>query len=175
MESEVYDIFNKSGKRVGKATWEKCHTEGLIHKSACVLVFKDRSRKELLLQRRGRNMTQDPGLYQHSAGGHMFSGESVVKGAARELQEELFSGHKLPKLEIRKVKTFFNRDLPNNNEIFTIFETFYPGPFFHQPEELEEKPVWVSWEKLLNDVKKNPEKYTNAFRNILREYGSAGS
>jgi isopentenyldiphosphate isomerase len=170
MADEVYDIFDKEGRVIGTATWSECHRKGLIHQVSSVLVFKDSSKKEILLQKRSDKMNQDPSLLQHSAGGHTISGKTPEEGAEEELREELFRDHELSKLKLTKVCTFFQNDLPNNNEIMNVFEFVYPGPFYFG-KELAEEPVWVKWEDLIKDVEENSQKYTKSFRNILDNYG----
>jgi len=170
MIDETYDVFDKRGKKIGRATWTEVHTKGLLHRSACVLVFRDRSRKEMLLQRRSRGMAQDPGLWQHAAGGHVLSGDSPLKTAMKETKEELFAGMRMPRVRLRRVTEFLNDNLRNNHEISTVYECFYPGPFSGKSDELEERPRWVETSRLLADVRRRPMRYTKSFRNVLKAY-----
>ena len=118
-------------------------------------------------------MTQDPGLWQHSAGGHIVSGETPEEGVRKEIGEELFAGHPMPDFPIQKVSHFLNHDMPNNYEILYIFEAVYLGPFFYDTHELAEPPQWIAWKALLEDIDSFPGKYSVAFQNILKEYAKA--
>lgn len=170
MKDEIYEVVDGDGRTIGTASWTKCHQMGLLHKSACVLVFNDKSREQILLHKRSMNMSQDPGLLQFAAGGHTNIGESPRDTALRELREEIFFNIDMPELQIKNIATFLNSDLPNNNELLTIFETFYTGPFSHNSEEVAQEPFWVSWDFLLSDIKKNSGKYTNCFKNVIKQY-----
>ncbi len=169
---ELYDIYDSEKNKIGVASWTDVHAKGLLHHTVAVLIFKDRTRQELLIHRRNPAVAQDPGLWQHSAGGHVVASETLQEAIRREVREELFVNHDLPQLEIREVLSFNNRDLPNNNEILHLFETVYPGPFYYDTIELAEEPLWVAFATLLEDVRQWPERYTQAFRNILSRYCS---
>ncbi len=170
MQDEIYDVIDKRGNKIGTATWTEVHTKGLLHQAVSVLIFKDSSKKEFLLQRRSKSAAQSPGVWQHAAAGHVKSGDTLDDTARKELQEELFCGHTLPFLELRRLGSFFNHDLPGNYEIVYLYETIYPGPFFHSPEEVAEPPKWVHWDKLLVDMELNPNKYAEYFFAVIREY-----
>lgn len=170
MRDEVYDVVDKDDRVVGKATWTECHTRGLRHRSACVLVFRDGTKKEILLQRRSRKMAQDPGKWQHSAGGHVLSGETVRETAVKEMREELFSGMRMPKIRLKKIVKFENDNLRNNREISTVFEAVCPGPFSGKSDEVECDPVWAEADSVRRDIAKRPSRYTESFRNVMRAY-----
>ncbi|OGE91153.1 MAG: hypothetical protein A2722_03970 [Candidatus Doudnabacteria bacterium RIFCSPHIGHO2_01_FULL_50_11] len=170
MQDEVYDVVNEKGEKVATATWHEVHAKGLLHATAAALVFKDASKKEILIKRRSNSMIQKPGLWEYSAGGHVLAGQTPEGGVRAELQEELFEGRKLPKFVIRPVMKFFNNDIPNNKEILHLFEAIYPGPFFHGRKEVAAPPKWVKWLDLLADMRNKPEKYTPVFHNIIEHY-----
>ena len=170
MHDELYDVVDRNGKKIGTASWAECHEKGLLHQTAGVFVFKDSSKQELLVQLRSGTMSHSPGLLQHSAGGHIVARQTPEEGIRSELQEELFSGHDLPALHIEKVSSFFHNDFPGNNEIFHIFETVYPGPFFYSKQELAEPPRWMRWDALREDMKTHPKKYAPSFHFAMKEY-----
>lgn len=167
MQDEIYDIFNDAWEKIGTASWTEVHSKGLIHENATAMVFKDATKKEVLLQRRSMKMKQSPGLLTNSAGGHLKTGVSADDGMREELQEELFAGHELPALTITKIARFLNEDIPNNKEILNVYEVVWPGPFYFDAEELEHPPEWLLWDDLIADIKLHPEKYTKVLRNIL--------
>lgn len=167
---EVYDVIDKEGGKIGKATWTEVHAEGLLHQTVAVLIFKDKTRKEILLQKRNAGMKQHPNLLQHSAGGHVLAGDTLDNAIRKEIQEELFSNHSLPDLEIKKVKTFFTTDISQNNEMMNLFEAIYPGPFYYDKKELAEEPRWIRVDELIEDISARPQQYTPNFRRIIKEY-----
>ncbi len=169
MIDEVYDIFNDAWEKIGMATWTEVHARGLLHENATIMIFKDVTKNEFLVQHRGSGMAHDPGKLTNSAGGHLLAGMSADEGARKELQEELFAGHELPNISLTKIKTFLNEDFPGNREILNVYEGVYPGPFYFEEKELEHPPEWMLWDDLITDLRAQPEKYTQVLKNILKE------
>lgn len=174
MHEESFDVFDREGNITGTASWDDCHTKGLIHKTVALFLFKDASKRETLIHKRSAMMHHSPSQWQHAAGGHVVSGDTVYEGMRKEIQEELFHEREAPEIELREVCTFFNHDLPGNYEFLTIFEGMYPGPFFPNPQEIEGEPRWIEWNELMKNMKENPENYSNVFHNLIKEYMKAG-
>ncbi len=169
--NEVYDVVDTSGNKIGTATWTECHTKGLLHQVVHGLVFKDSSKKEVLIKKRGSKMVQGRGLWEVAVAGHMLAGRTSLQEIRKELQEELFEGHKLPKdLKIKKITKFFNNDVPNKHEIAYLFEIIYPGPFHHQKEEVAGKPTWINFNKLVREMRNNNGRYAQYSINDVKEY-----
>lgn len=171
--NEVYDVIDKNGKKIGTSTWTECHRKGLLHQCVHGLVFKNNSKKEILVKQRSLQMEQGPGLWEIAVAGHMLSGTTPEGEIKKEFQEELFSGQKLPKnIRTKYIGNCFNNDIKNNNELVYLFEIVCSGPFFPDAEEVKGKPVWIDFKKVLNDMKKQPTRYAqfsiNAINNYLR-------
>src|SRR3990167_10446850 len=66
---------------LGEVSVSKAHQEGLLHRISVVYLTNDKN--QVLIQKR------DDGRLDHSAAGHVDAGESYLKAAARELEEEL--------------------------------------------------------------------------------------
>ena len=168
--AEVLDVIDKNGNVIGRATREECHEKGLLHKTASIFVFKDDSKKEILLMRRSSKSDQDAGRYCH-IGGHVPSGQSYEEAARRELNEEIFYGHIMSKeIKFEAVSQHMYNDLPNNFEMTKLFYAIHPGPFFPDPFESSGELKFFDMDGLLAEIKNNPEKFTNAFRLNLEEY-----
>lgn len=88
MDNEYFDIIDKSGNVIGKATREECHgNRSLAHRVVHVLVFN--SRGDLFLQKRSRDKDIQPGKWDTSIGGHLDLGETFDQAVRREMKEEL--------------------------------------------------------------------------------------
>ncbi len=88
MDKEYFDIINESGKVIGKATREECHSNrSLIHRSVAVLIFN--SEGQLFLQKRSMIKDVQPGKWHTSVSGHLDSGETFDQAVRREMKEEL--------------------------------------------------------------------------------------
>ncbi|MBU6501113.1 MAG: NUDIX domain-containing protein [Patescibacteria group bacterium] len=79
---ETIDRVDLNDKVIGLTTVRESHEKAYIHRVAAVYVFTPD--RELIIQKR-----KDNGLLDHSAAGHVASGESYEIAAGRELQEEL--------------------------------------------------------------------------------------
>ena len=172
-KEEYYAALDNERRVIGKASWKEVHEKGLLHAVVACFVFQDSSRRKILLQKRIVHAAQDPGLWNHSAGGHILYNELPQQGMRRELKEELFSGKPLPKIDIKPVAVFMQEDRPNNKEILYLFETTYKGPFHYDTQEIEEEPQWIAWDVLVRDIQVNPNRYTVSFKNSIVAYENA--
>ncbi|MDO8618831.1 MAG: NUDIX domain-containing protein [Candidatus Daviesbacteria bacterium] len=170
MLDEVYDVVDKKGRKIGTATWTEVHTKGLLHQNVHCIVFQDRNLTKTLFKKRVSNSAQEAGKYEIAAAGHMFAGEKPEESIRRELEEELFGGKKIPNnIKMQKVATYFNHDLPNNNEIAYLYLVIHPGPFTIQVAEAENFE-WVDWKDLIKDMRDNPTKYAQYSINAVNAY-----
>lgn len=85
--SEWLDIVDADDKVVGRATRESAHRNKQQHRSSHVVLFNTSG--QVLVQHRSHDKDTNPGLWDSSAAGHVDSGESYLRCAARELEEEL--------------------------------------------------------------------------------------
>ncbi len=89
MEEEMFPLFDKRGREIGKARRSECHgNPRLIHGVVHLLLFST-DKKRLYLQKRARDKDRYPGYWDTSVGGHMRAGETVKEALAREVEEEL--------------------------------------------------------------------------------------
>jgi isopentenyldiphosphate isomerase len=137
-----------------------------------VLVFKDATKRELLIQKRSARMVHSPGVWGHSVGGHVRAGKTPREGALEELREEIFFGKRVPDAPVRFVTRYFHHDLPHNYEFLSVFEMVYPGPFSRGRKEVT-KLKWIQMDELIQDMKRNPKKYAEAFHLVMQHYLAA--
>lgn len=163
------DVVDNEDNVIGQASFEECHTKGLRHRGASVLVFRDSSLKEVLVQKRYQHLTADPGKFITSAAGHVDSGESYEEAALREMYEEIFHGMKGVKLSLTLIGKIPITDRPMNHEFLSVFYTVCPGPFSPNPEEVAGLE-FVPLDRLREDMAANPEMYCLGFIEELREF-----
>lgn len=133
MSSELIDIYNASGEKIGTAERAAAHGDNsLLHRAAHVLVFSADGR--LLLQKRAVTKRIQPGKWDASVGGHLAAGEDYLTGARRELAEELG----LP--EDTLLEHLFDVEIRNGieSEDARVFKAVSEGPFDFQKEEIDE-------------------------------------
>ena len=166
-EEELVDIVDENDKVIGKEYKSVCRANNLLHRGADVLVFKDDSYKQVLVQKRSKQVSS-PGKKGFPAGA-LASGEDYREGAARELREECFYQHPLPEEvnlnEAFKVKVRTDGDY----HIIAVFSTVYSGPLYNNPHEVEEL-FFEDVEELAKKVEANPDDYIETLRVLLKEY-----
>jgi isopentenyldiphosphate isomerase len=134
--SEVFDIVDRLGRVIGRATRAECHgNPALIHQAIHVAVFNRAGR--LFLQKRSLSKDIQPGKWDISVGGHLRPGESPAEGAHRELEEEL--GVRVNRLEPAYEYIW---ESPVETELIRTFFTLHEGPFRLQPDEISEGRFW---------------------------------
>jgi isopentenyldiphosphate isomerase len=85
---EMIDLYNPDGSPAGKTVpRSEAHRLGLLHKTVHIWVASPAG--DLLLQKRAMAKESHPGLWDISAAGHITAGDSSVRAAVRELEEEI--------------------------------------------------------------------------------------
>lgn len=87
LDEEPIDWIDKNGKKILTLNKYLVHAFGLKHYAVHIFVI-DKNGK-LILQRRRKDRFLQPGSWDTSVGGHVTSGETLLKSAQRETKEEL--------------------------------------------------------------------------------------
>lgn len=97
---EMLDVLNSDGTPTGETISKKdAHKNGVWHRAAHVWFVNNN--KEILLQKRADHIESHPGEYDISAAGHLTAGDTFIRGALREVKEEL--GIELEEKELVKI------------------------------------------------------------------------
>jgi isopentenyldiphosphate isomerase len=164
---EIVDIVDENDKVIRQEKKSVCHKNKILHRGVNIFVFKDKSYKEILLQKRSQTKKSNPSKIC-TPGGHLISGETYLQGAKREFFEEQFNS------KINKNYTFeelfkIKKSTHNDYEYMTIFRIICEGPFSPDPKEVE-----ISYFKdikiVLKEIDENAEKYTPTTIILLKEY-----
>ena len=165
VSEELLDVVDEHDRVIGKERRGVIHAQGLMHRSAQVLVFN--SRGELFLQKRSVNKDEFPGLWDSSAAGHLDRGESYAHCARRELEEELGITDPVELEQLCKLPASADTGF----EHCTVFRCRYDGPLTLQPEEVQEGR-WVGSAEMDRLVEQPDSPLTPAVRNIWRKVRS---
>ncbi|MDD5194022.1 MAG: NUDIX domain-containing protein [Candidatus Nanoarchaeia archaeon] len=178
----LLDIVDEQDNVISKEDFTKVHSEGLRHRSVQVFVFEYpdyRYPSRLLIAQRSAKQETSSLKLHPSAGGHVRSGQSYEEAAIEEAREELFYDknelprgfifHKVGELFEAHMPFYKNDTRPTNKENSVLFLTEYSGPFSPDPKEIE-KVFWQDPEEVFNDMKSNPDKYTQSFKNAMTHY-----
>ncbi len=159
----------ETGEVIGVKTYGECVEQGLVMPTADMLLFRDGSYRDLLLQRRaGRPyISREPGLL-HIPSGFLEPGEDRTRGAYRELEEEMYADGFPSGLKLERLFTFY---AATDGTWSTVFRGVHPGPFALDPEEVAS----VSFRRLdrvLREIEFEPERFTEKCRLVLRAYAA---
>lgn len=116
MKEDIIDIVTKEGKPTGqKALKSEIHKKGYYHNTAHIWLFTNTG--EILLQQRAKSKLIYPLLWDVSVAGHIDAGETITKGALREIKEEI--GLILKEKDLIKIGVFecfktYNNEFTDN-------------------------------------------------------------
>ena len=150
-------------------TWEKMdvHRKWLLHRAISVLIFN--SKWEILLQQRALNKYHCWWLRSNATCTHPYPKEANLAAAHRRLQEEMWFDTDLNEIfQFQYIAKFDNWLI--ENEFDHVFEWIYDGEISNtNPDEVNDYK-WIDMNSLIDDINKNPSKYTEWFKIILKKY-----
>ena len=153
---EMFDVVDRSDRVVGRARRQEVHREGLLHRSAHLLVF-DRAER-VLLQRRSMDKDTFPGRWDSSVSGHVDSGEEYDKCIVREAMEEI--GIDLTDTPERLFKIDACEETAQ--EFTWVYRIKSEGPFIPNEEEVSEIR-WFTMDEVSRMLASDAESLSPAF------------
>ncbi|MBI5390216.1 NUDIX domain-containing protein [Candidatus Woesearchaeota archaeon] len=156
---EILDVIDRKGNIVGYASKDECHTKGLPHRIAGVILFNDAG--EILVQKRSSNKSMGAGKFDFSAAGHVGKGEPLHQAALRELQEEL--GVTCPLQEKATLLERYQHGSDDMIHLCTLFVGHHNGPFNVLDAEVD-SVTFQSLPLIKAAIKKNPEQFCRGFK-----------
>jgi isopentenyldiphosphate isomerase len=140
---EKVDVLDGLGRPTGEVVWKtEAHRRGLWHRCIHCWVFGvDGGGPYLLVQRRAATKDIWPGRLDVTAAGHVRSGEELLRGGLRELEEELGlrvePGGLVP-LGTRRIE----QEIPGGcdrefHAVFLLSNPAFPEDLLLQEEEVE--------------------------------------
>ena len=158
-------LVDKNDNEVGTMEKQEAHVKGLLHRAFSVFIFNDKN--ELLLQRRAVNKYHSGGLWTNTCCSHPRQNEKTEDAAKRRLLEEMGMRSTLKK----QFDFVYKAKLDNNlyeHELDHVFFGFTNDLPIINPEEVEDY-TYKTLEDIGNEMKTNPDKYTEWFKICFRE------
>jgi isopentenyl-diphosphate delta-isomerase type 1 len=152
-------IVDENDLVVGAETRSVARKRGLRHR--IVRVFLINSNGQILLQQRSLELTDSPGKWDQSVGGHVDEGEGYDQAAIREAYEEL--GIQIT--ELRNLgKIYIERSSPDGyiRRFQTVFTTRYDGELHPNMEEVAQVR-WFSIREITDWHTARPDDFTRNF------------
>jgi len=156
---ELLDEVDENDQLTGKSiTKQQAHDGRLFHRCSVIYVFTQDNNLYLQVHKKSGNRLD------HSAGGHVKSGETYLQAAQRELHEEL--GLILP---LRKVRTHFLSKERQFVHLYGIYRCTVVNNWTFKPNKEVDEMRIVSVRELAKDIDLHPENYTSGLINTLPE------
>lgn len=166
MEEKVV-LINQNDEVLGLMEKQEAHIAGLLHRAFSVFIFNDKD--ELLIQRRAMEKYHSPGLWANTCCSHPRENETYKEAAHRRMMEEMGFDCELKFLFSFIYKSDVGGGL-TEHELDNVFIGKYNNePIIINKEEVSEYK-WIDIPNLIKDIENTPEKYTEWFKIIFKEY-----
>ena len=159
-------LVNEKDEILGLMEKMQAHENGILHRAFSVFLFN--SKGEMLLQKRASEKYHSPNQWTNACCSHPRIEENYVDAAHRRLREELGINCEISE----KFYFIYKADVGQNlweHELDHVFTGVYEGDFNLDLEEVSEVR-YISMENLDQEIKQNPEHFTEWFKIILEEY-----
>ena len=166
MEEERVILVDRQDNEVGLMEKLEAHEKAVLHRAFSVFVFNDKG--ELLLQQRALHKYHSPGLWTNTCCSHQRQGETNVEAGKRRLMEEMGMICELKDMFWFIYKAQFDNGLTEHELDHVLVGHSEEDPDIN-PEEVADFS-WMPLEEVKEDMKSHPEKYTEWFKIIFREY-----
>ena len=165
MEEKVV-LVNDKDEILGLMEKMQAHENGILHRAFSVFLFN--SKGEMLLQKRASQKYHSANQWTNACCSHPRIDETYLEAAKRRLNEELGINCELEE----KFHFVYKADVGQNlweHELDHVFVGNYDSEFQLNTEEVAEVR-YISMEDLDQEMKQNPELFTEWFKIILKEY-----
>ena len=165
MEEQVV-VVSENDEILGLMEKMNAHENGILHRAFSVFLFNDKG--EMLLQKRASGKYHSPNQWTNAVCSHPKIEETYLEGAQRRLNEELGITANLTE----KFSFIYKADVGQNlweHELDHVFTGNYEGNFALNEQEVSEVR-YISMQQLDEEMNANPEKFTEWFKIILKEY-----
>ena len=169
MQEEKVILVDKLDNQLGLMPKMEAHIKGVLHRAFSVIIFN--SKGEVLLQKRASTKYHTPNLWSNTCCSHQRQDENNIDAGKRRLKEEMGFITDLHNFDSFIYKVEFSNGLTeheNDHILLGVYDGI-PNP---NPDEVDEWK-WIGVNKLVTDIKNNPEIYTAWFKIIMDKYSQS--
>jgi isopentenyl-diphosphate delta-isomerase len=159
-------LVNRDDEEIGLMGKMEAHEKALLHRAFSVFVFNEKG--ELLLQQRALDKYHSPGLWTNTCCSHQRKGETNIAAGQRRLQEEMGFSCDLEEMFWFVYKAPFDNGLTEHELDHVMIGNYDGDPKINRAEVASYK--WMQPEEVKEDMVKRPERYTEWFKIIFKEY-----
>lgn len=153
-------LVDENDTQLGVMEKMEAHEKGALHRAFSIFIFN--SKQELLLQQRALSKYHSAGLWTNTCCSHPRPSETNLEAANRRLMEEMGMKVSLSHKTSFIYKALFDNDL-TEHEYDHIFVGHSDDKPIINREEVENYE-WRSIEKIKDELRVHPEKYTVWFK-----------
>ena len=144
----------------------KVHKEGILHRAFSVFIFNERN--ELLLQKRAKTKYHSPSLWSNTCCSHLSVGEEMKIAVKNRLYLEMGLKCNVKFIKKFSYKISFMDEMIENEIDYLYLGWSNNNPIINLDEVSDYK--WISQDELIEELKKNPDKFTYWFLKIIQLY-----
>ena len=163
MQEQVI-LVDELDNAIGTMEKMEAHEKGLLHRAFSVFIFNDKG--ELLLQQRALTKYHSAGLWTNTCCSHPRPSETTLDAAKRRLKEEMGLTCDVNHKTSFIYKTNFDNGLIEHEFDHVFFGNCDQEPSIN-PEEVESY-LWMDVIIIIDDIKRDPEKYTSWFKIAMK-------
>lgn len=165
MEEKVV-LVSETDDQLGLMGKLEAHEKGVLHRAFSVFIFNKSG--ELLLQQRALDKYHSPGLWTNTCCSHQRDGESSIQAGKRRLMEEMGFTCDLEEVFWFIYKADFDNGLTEHELDHVMVGYYDEDPVVNKKEAASFK--WMSLKDVKDDISRNPDRYTEWFKIIFKEY-----
>lgn len=161
---EYVILVDEKDNEIGLMEKMQAHEEAKLHRAFSVFIYNDK--KEIMLQQRAISKYHSGGLWTNTCCSHPRSGEKTIDAAHRRLMEEMGFD-----CDIEEVFDFlYKAELDKGLTEFELDHVFIGRYDADVNLNLDEVMgyKWITYDDLIDDMVKSPEKYTEWFKIIMK-------
>lgn len=159
-------LVNQNDEQIGLMPKLQAHEEALLHRAFSVFILNDKN--EVMLQQRAADKYHSPLLWTNTCCSHQRDGETNIHAGKRRLQEEMGFSVELKELFSFIYKAPFDNGLTEHEFDHVMIGYFNEQPHINKTEV--ESWKWMSIEDIKEDMKQQPEVYTEWFKIIFNKF-----
>ena len=181
MNKDLLITVNRKDKVLGYRSREECHSgKGILHRAFSIFIVNDNG--EFLIQKRSKYKSLWSLYWSNTCCSHpnakdakeedakdaKNAKENLIKQAEKRLKEELGFRSKLKFLYKFCYQAKYKNKGSENELCYVLLGKYNEQEIKPNPKEIADFK-WVKYTTLINQIKKNPEKFTPWFKKIIKD------
>lgn len=160
---EYVVLVDREDNPVGREEKMKAHEKALLHRAFSVFIYNDDM--DILLHQRALSKYHSGGLWTNACCSHPREGEKTIEAGHRRLVEEMGFDTDLEEIFTFVYRAELDHDLTEHEFDHVLLGKYNGKIEFNEEEVMDYR--WISYKDLVDDIKLNPQNYTEWFKIIM--------